>query len=169
MSLLTPELQALVGREVTYTAPEPLGRAAIRYFALAIGDDNPLYTDVEAARAQGYPDVIAPPTLLCETNQYAGLPRNAEGYAGHSWPLEIPGTRLVRGGNSYVFYRPALATDIVTVTWRLDEIYARLSARQQELVIIKSAARFTSHDGEKLVDNTETMILMAVPAAGSGS
>jgi acyl dehydratase len=162
MSLLTPELRRLVGSEVTYTAPEPVGRASIRYFALAIGDHNPLYTDVDAARARGYPDVIAPPTLLCETNQYAGLPRDAEGYAGHAWPLAIPGTRLVRGGNAYVFYRPVLATDIVTVTWRLDEITARLNAKREELVIIKSSAHFENQSAEKLIDNVETMILMSL-------
>ena len=44
MSLLTDEVRALVGRTRTYTAPEPLGRASIRYFALAIGDDNPRRT-----------------------------------------------------------------------------------------------------------------------------
>ena len=90
MSLLTPELRALVGRETSYTAPEELGRAAMRYFALAIGDHNPLYTDQEFARAHGYPDVIAPPTLICETNQYAGLLPDPDGYAGHSWHLDVP-------------------------------------------------------------------------------
>ena len=45
MTLLTPELMAMVGLEACYTAPEELGRASIRYFAVAVGDHNPLYTD----------------------------------------------------------------------------------------------------------------------------
>lgn len=40
-TLLTDELRALVGRTTVYTAPEPLGRAALRYFATAVGDSNP--------------------------------------------------------------------------------------------------------------------------------
>ena len=36
-------------RRESYTAPEELGRASIRYFALAIGDYNPLYVDKRAA------------------------------------------------------------------------------------------------------------------------
>lgn len=40
-TLLTDELRALVGRTAVYTAPEPLGRAALRYFATAVGDTNP--------------------------------------------------------------------------------------------------------------------------------
>ena len=47
--LLTDELRGRIGETAAYTAPEPLGRAAIRYFALAVGDDNPLYTDREFA------------------------------------------------------------------------------------------------------------------------
>ena len=43
---------------VTVTAED------IQSFAEAMGDLNPLYTDVEAARAAGYPDVIAPP-MFC--------------------------------------------------------------------------------------------------------
>ena len=33
-------------------------------------DDNPLYVDDAYAREAGYPSVIAPPTLVCETCQY---------------------------------------------------------------------------------------------------
>ena len=46
----------------------PLGEFAvtaddIRDFAEAVGDLNPLYLDAEAARQEGYPTVIAPPTF----------------------------------------------------------------------------------------------------------
>ena len=87
MSLLTDELKSWIGREVHYPAREELGRASIRYFALALGDDNPLYVNGE----------IAPPTLICETNQYAHRAPNADGYIGHEWHLPVPNTRLVRG------------------------------------------------------------------------
>ena len=162
MSMLTPELQALVGQEVSYTAPEELGRAALRYFALAVGDDNPLYTDSDFARAHGYPDVIAPPTLICETTQYAGLPRDEDGYAGHTWRLEIPETRLVRGGNTYEFHRPILPTDIVTATWRITDITERTTSGGLGMLIVTSVAEYTDAAGGPLVTNTETMIFPAL-------
>lgn len=165
MTLLTPELQAMVGREVSYKAPEALGRAALRYFALAVGDDNPLYTDEDFARAHGYPGVIAPPTLICETNQYAGLPRDEDGYAGHSWRLEVPGTRLVRGGNSYVFHRPVLPTDVITATWRITGMTERTTSRGLDMLIVTSVAQYTSQSGEPLVTNTETLIFTALEPA----
>lgn len=162
MALLTPQLQAMIGREVTYTAPEELGRAAIRYFALATGDTSPLYTDDGYAREHGYPGVIAPPTLICETNQYTGLPRNPEGFAGHSWDLDVPGTRLVRGGNSYAFHRPVLPSDVVTATWRITGMTERATRQGLPMLIVTSVAEFTSQSGEPLATNTETLIYTAL-------
>ncbi|MER7848927.1 MaoC family dehydratase N-terminal domain-containing protein [Kitasatospora sp. NPDC096077] len=48
-----------------FAAPEPflVTRAAVRSFAAAIGDPNPLYRDPAAARAAGHPDLPAPPTF----------------------------------------------------------------------------------------------------------
>lgn len=66
---ITDELKSWIGREATYTAPEELGRASIRYFAMALGDDNPLFYDAAFARDTRHGGVIAPPTLVCETNQ----------------------------------------------------------------------------------------------------
>ena len=64
--MLTAEIEAMVGSTISYTAPEEVGRASIRYFAQAIGDLNPLYLDAEYARSHGYRDVIAPPTWITE-------------------------------------------------------------------------------------------------------
>ncbi|WP_031169027.1 MaoC family dehydratase [Streptosporangium roseum] len=146
-------MKELIGREITYTAPEALGRAAIRYFALAVGDDNPLYTDPEYAGAHGYRDVIAPPTLICETNQYANLPRDEDGYAGHSWNIDVPGARLVRGGNDYTFHQPVHPDDVITATWRIQDVTEKAGK-----VFVLSRATYTNQHGELLAVNDETLI-----------
>jgi acyl dehydratase len=38
-----------------------VGREKIREYAWAVGETNPVYVDVEAAREAGYADVVAPP------------------------------------------------------------------------------------------------------------
>ena len=164
MALLTDEVRAMVGREAVYTAPEELGRAAIRYFALAVGDRNRLYTDDEYARAAGYDGVIAPPTLICETNQYADRPRNADGYAGHEWGIELPGTRQVRGGNSYTFHQPVRPTDVVTATWRITDIREKENRQGQAMVVVPSTARYENQHGDLHTENEETLIFVALPA-----
>jgi acyl dehydratase len=43
--------------EATYA----VGREKIREYAWAVGETNPVYVDVDAAREAGYADVVAPP------------------------------------------------------------------------------------------------------------
>lgn len=156
--LLTDEVRAWIGREVTYTAPEPLGAAAFRYFAIAVGDDNPLYRDAAFARAHGHDDVIAPPTLICETNQYMDRPVDPDGYIGHSWDIPVQGCRKIRGGHAYTFERPVRPTDRVSATWRILDIAEKTTSSGQAMLIVESQARYTDQDGDLLATNLETII-----------
>lgn len=160
--LLTPELEAQVGSERTYVAPEPVGRASIRYFALAVGDDNPVYTDPEAARAAGYKDVVAPPTFACETNQYMTGRPDPAGYIGHSWDLEVPSTRLIRGGHRYRFHRPLYPDDQLVVRWRITAMDEKTSRGGSAMLVVESEARYETGDGELVATNTETLIYQEV-------
>ena len=164
MSLLTPALKARIGEEAVYESPDELGRAAIRYFALAVGDLNPLYLDDSFARTQGHPSVVAPPTLICETNQFVPGARDEHGYLTQMFELDVPGTRQIRGGNEYEFMRLVLPTDRVTITWRLEDMAERTSSDGTEMLIVTSVATYTNQDGETLARNTETIIYQAVAA-----
>lgn len=163
--MLIDDLRSLVGSTRVYTAPEPFGRVAGRYFALAIGDLNPLYLDDDAARRVDLPGVTVPPTLICETNQYANLQRDEEGYAGHSWQLDVPGTRLVRGGNRYTFHRRIRPEDVVTATWEITGVEEKPRRAGGSLVILYSSATYTDADGELLAENAETFIFVPLEGA----
>ena len=156
--LLTDELKQWIGREFNYAAPEELGRASIRYFALAIGDDNKLYFDDAYARSAGYAGVIAPPTFVCETNQYAHRQPNADGYIGHSWELPLTGCRMIRGGHEYEFFQPVVPDDRLRVSWRLEDISEHSSSRGGSMLIAIALATFSNHRGEMLARNRETLI-----------
>lgn len=157
MSLLTLEIESMVGLERNYISPEPFGISSSRYFAMAIGDSNPMYAVKE----------IAPLTLICETNQYANLPMNHDGYAGHFWDIEIANTRLLRGGNKYCFYKYLHATDILHVNWKIDEIKERVNLKGLAMVTMLSTATYRNQHKELLATNTETLIWveMAPPNA----
>jgi acyl dehydratase len=157
MALFSEELKTWIGREAHYPAREELGRASIRYFALALGDDNPLYLDDGYAREAGYPSVIAPPTLICETCQYSHLPLNEEGYIGHDWMLPIRGCRLIRAGNEYEFMRAILPTDRISVTWTLEDIVERSRSGGGTQLFVRSVARYRDAAGELVAVNRETV------------
>jgi len=165
MSLLTAEMSARLGETVVYTAPEAMGGAAGRYFGLAVGDANPLYSDADFAVANGLTGVTMPPTLICETNQYTNLPIDDNGFAGHTWNLAIPGTRQVRGGNSYTFYRRVRPEDVITAAWTIDGFTEKTTRSGAGMLIVASSARYTNQDGELLADNAETIIFVELAVA----
>jgi 3-oxo-4,17-pregnadiene-20-carboxyl-CoA hydratase alpha subunit len=60
------ELAALVGQAAgaPNLAPDAVNVPMIRHWVEAMGDHNPVYVSDEAARAAGYEQLIAPPTML---------------------------------------------------------------------------------------------------------
>jgi acyl dehydratase len=157
-SRITDDLKSWIGREVTYTAPDDIGRAAFRYFALATGDDNPIYRDDTFAKATRHGGVIAPPTLVCETNQFMDQPLDGDGYVGHKWDLPLPHARFIRGGNDYELHQPMRPDDRVSVTWRIVDIYERKTQKFGALIFVVSDARYVNQRGELLATNRETNI-----------
>jgi uncharacterized OB-fold protein/acyl dehydratase len=60
------QLQAFEGRQVgpTSRAPEPVNTAMIRHWVEAVGDENPVYLDPDAAKTSVHGEIIAPPVML---------------------------------------------------------------------------------------------------------
>ena len=158
MALLTDAIKSWIGKEVSYEAPEELGRASIRYFTVAMEDDNPLYRNDTYAKAAGYPGIVAPPTLICESCQYADNKPNSDGYAGHVWDLPISNCRLIRVGNGYEFFRPVLPTDRISVKWKLESIQERSFSKGGTQLFVESVARYFDREGELLATNRETLV-----------
>lgn len=58
-------LQPLIGREVgPVYGWDPVNPPMVRQWCEAMGNRNPIFTDAEAARAAGFDDIVAPPTML---------------------------------------------------------------------------------------------------------
>ena len=104
---VNPELQ---GRSYPPTAPYLVGREKVREFARAVFATNPLHHDVEAARAAGYPDVVAPPTFPVAVQEHALALLLADPDAG------IDFSRVVHGDQRFTFSRPVVAGDELTAT-----------------------------------------------------
>lgn len=56
-------------------------RARLRFFAKAIGETDPVYTDVDAAKAAGHPDIPAPPPSCSRSNWRA----RTRSRSSHHW------------------------------------------------------------------------------------
>lgn len=88
----------------TYVA----GREKIREYALAVGETNPLYLDVDAARAAGHADVVAPPMFVVV---YA---TPALGPALFDPEVGIDFARMVHGAQEFKWERLVVAGDELT-------------------------------------------------------
>jgi acyl dehydratase len=106
--------KTLIGRESDPVVHD-VERGAIRRFAEAIGDPNPIYVDDEAARQAGYHAVVAPPTfpfVLTMSERFR-----------HSLDL---GTRsLLHGEQQFDYARPIVAGDRITVRSRVADVQER--------------------------------------------
>ncbi len=108
----------LVGRTYPPTAAYVVGREKVREFAAAIGDANPAYTDVVAAQALGYTDVIAPPTFAFVVS-YAG-----SALAAADPELGLDYSRVVHGEQRFAYTRPIVAGDALVATATIEAIRA---------------------------------------------
>ncbi|GAB2619155.1 MaoC family dehydratase N-terminal domain-containing protein [Streptomyces capparidis] len=108
--------QSFVGRSYPPTAPYEVGREKIREFAEAVGDAHPAYTDPEAARALGHPDVIAPPTFAFALTYRAADQVIADPELGLDY------SRVVHGDQRFTYSRPVRAGDRLTVTSSIESI-----------------------------------------------
>ena len=110
--------KAWIGREL---APSELQieRGRLRAFASAIGETNPVYSDLAAANAAGHPDLPVPPTFLFAAEMDSGRMFGLLGEMG------VPLARLLHGEQGYSYKKPVHAGDTVVVTSRIASIYEK--------------------------------------------
>ncbi|MBI1907757.1 MAG: MaoC family dehydratase N-terminal domain-containing protein, partial [Rhodocyclales bacterium] len=96
-----------------------LERGRLRFFAQAIGETDPVYSDVDAARAAGYADLPAPPTFLMSVDLDAGT------IDAMLALLEVPLARILHGEQGFTCHRAVCAGDTVTVRSRIADIHAK--------------------------------------------
>jgi acyl dehydratase len=111
--------RSFVGRTFPPTPPYQVGREKIREFATAIGAGDPAYHDPVAARAAGYPDVVAPPTFPVVITM-ASSRRIVDDPA-----LGMDYSRVVHGDQRFAYTRPVVAGDELVCTDTVEEIVER--------------------------------------------
>jgi acyl dehydratase len=94
-------------------------KGRLRFFAQAIGETDPVYTDEAVARAAGYPSLPAPPTFLFAAEL------EGESITAMLDELGVPLDRILHGEQSFTYQAPVCAGDTVTVLSRISDIYAR--------------------------------------------
>ena len=110
---VNPELQ---GRVFPPTAPYLVGREKIREFSRAVLSTNPINLDVDAARAAGHADLVAPPTFPVVVQEATLAQLLAEPDAG------IDFSRVVHGEQRFTYTRAIVAGDELTATLTVSSV-----------------------------------------------
>lgn len=111
-----PVNEDYVGRSFPPVGPYAVDPAMIAAFASAVGATDPVHFDAEAARAGGYRDVIAPPTMAVRFDQLASREYVQDPDAG------IDYSRVVHGEQRFTHHRPITAGDELTAQTTVDSI-----------------------------------------------
>lgn len=127
-----------------------LDRSRLRFFAKAIGETAPHYSDVAAAQAAGYADLPAPPTFLF----------GAELDSGTTYQLldllEVPVAKLLHGEQSFTYHQCACAGDTVTVQSVIEDIYDK---KNGALEFVVKTARATNQRNELVADMRSVLVV----------
>ena len=112
-------------------------RGRLQFFARSIGETDPIYTDLAAARAAGYPDLPAPPTFLFAAELESGAVTSL------LETLELPIQKILHGEQGFTYLKPVCAGERVTVRSKIADIYDKKGGAL-EFVLKSSEARNSS-------------------------
>jgi acyl dehydratase len=122
-----------------------VSRAKIKELVQAIGDDNPLFLDREAAHSAGHPDVPCPPTFLT-----LGLQEFSGAYLKAFKELGIALESVLHGEEEYEYLGEIYPGDILTGTMTFESIVEKQTkSGQMDLITLRT--RFSNQRGEDVL------------------
>ena len=138
-----------IGHEFTaFTTDVEKGR--LKFFAKAIGETNPIYTDETAAREAGYSSLPAPPTF----------PMALDMDGPEDMPvldvLDIDISKLLHGTQEFEYLAPICAGDRITITSRIADMFDKKGGA---LEFVVSENTYTNQNGQLVAKATSTLVV----------
>lgn len=124
----------------------------VREFAMAVGADDPVHHDRDAAQVAGHPDVVAPTTFPVVFT-WPATRRVVDDPA-----LGLDFTRVIHRDQGFVVGRPVHAGDVVSTVVSVDEI-RELAGND----VITFRCDVTDADGETVTTTRATLVGRAEP------
>ena len=141
---------SVIGTEMPVVTRD-IERGRLRSFALAIGETDPIYSDLDAAKAAGHPDLPVPPTFLFGL----GFGGGADDF---KWlaDLGVDLRHILHGDESFTYHSIAHAGDTVTLAPKIVDVFSKRGGALQFLVRETSVRNAT---GEPVADLRESIVV----------
>jgi acyl dehydratase len=120
-------------------------KGAIKKFADAIGDSNPIYRDEEYAKSTRYGRIIAPPTFS-RTFDYGEIPG-----------LSIKKEGLIHGEQHFEYLQPIGAGDVLYCSTKLADAYEK-EGKLGRMIFLVYEQKGVTESGETVFRARSTVI-----------
>ncbi len=131
-------------------------RGRLRAFAHSIDETDPVYLDLDAARAAGHPDLPVPPTFLFGL----GLGGGADDF-GWLAGLGVDLRQVLHGEQGFTYHQVAHAGDTLVLRPRIVDVFTKRGGALQFLVRETQVSR----PDETLVADMRMTIVVRPPTA----
>ncbi|MFV0259698.1 MAG: MaoC family dehydratase N-terminal domain-containing protein [Acidimicrobiales bacterium] len=147
-SLIPPESAARIGRPLGEPVRVTIDAREAQRYAYAVGDENPIYFDADAARAAGYRDLVAPPTFIAHATvaprsrsdlMTDGLWRRGDG-------IRLAVARVMFGGEEWEFLEPVCVGDEITAETRLADLDQKAGSKGPFVRIVRETTYTRADD-----------------------
>lgn len=137
----------IIGTHYRYHDYFLVGREKIREYAKSVQSDDPLHFSEEAAKAAGYPNVVAPLTFIAVAGRQVQLEIFKQ------FDVGINLSRVIHRDQKILFHRPIFAGDKLYFDSWLDSVL-----ESHGTVIIEMRSEVTDAEGEPVMTTIVTMI-----------
>ena len=139
----------LVGTLVAEPVRAEITAKESQRYAQAVGDLDPVYFDIDAARAAGHPTLLAPPTFVTHA-VVVGLPLDrirTDGLFTGAMSMRLRVQRTMFGGEEWDFDAPVYVGDTITAETRLASIDEKAGSKGPFVRIVRETT-FTNQHGD---------------------
>jgi len=129
-------------------------KGAIRRYADAVGDNNPLYYDEEYAKKTKYGGIIAPPGFFGWAKKTISSSEGLIGLIGAM--IEAGYAGILDGGMAYDFYLPVRVGDTLVGSPKVADI--ALKEGKTKMMILRFETSYTNQNGDLVAKSYQTLI-----------
>lgn len=141
--------KSLIGRQTAQGSVE-VEKGKLKFFAKAIGETNPLYSDLAAAKDEGHQSLPIPPTFLMPL--LSELRGDIQGLMS---VLEWDLGKILHAEQSFVYHQMVYASDVLTAETHIVDVYEKKGGALQFVV---QETKVTNQHGEHVADVRNSLV-----------
>jgi hypothetical protein len=146
--------------EDSLTFELPVTLEKVQDFVVAVNEDNPVFSDEDAARLAGFPQIPAPPTFT--VTQIFQVPREErEKRLGANLNYE----RVLHGEQEFTYRRLPVVGEVLKGTMRIAKDITKEGKRGGQMRFVTYETKFEDESGEEVVSAFYTLIETSKDAA----